>query len=57
LASKDTPDSLEARVGRLETAVAEIRTDIRWIKTLITPTFFVSLISLLLMIAKMGMGG
>lgn len=45
------PD-LAARVGTLEVAMAGVKTDIRWIKILVAPTFLVSLVSLLILIAS-----
>lgn len=46
--------SLNVRVSALESDVSAIKTDIKWIKMLITPTFLVTFISLLLMIARLG---
>lgn len=43
--------SIPVRVGKLEVAMASVKTDIRWIKLLVAPTFIVSVISLLLLIA------
>ena len=45
---------MNVRVGALESDVSAIKTDIKWIKMLITPTFLVTFISLLLMIARLG---
>jgi len=45
---------LNVRVSALESDVSAIKTDIKWIKMLITPTFLVTFISLLLMIARLG---
>lgn len=46
--------ALSGRVGVLETDLSAVKTDIKWIKMLITPTFLVTLLSLLLIIAKLG---
>ena len=48
---KDNP-GLAARVGSLEVAMASVKTDIKWIKMLVTPTFIISVISMLLLIAS-----
>ena len=45
---------MNVRVSTLESDVSAIKTDIKWIKMLITPTFLVTFISLLLMIARLG---
>jgi hypothetical protein len=44
--------TLAGRVSKLETTMAEVTTDIKWIKMLVAPTFIVSIISLLLLIAS-----
>lgn len=43
---------LVKRVGALEVAMAGVKTDVRWIKLLVAPTFLVSVISLLILIAS-----
>ena len=48
---EDNP-ALAARVGVLEVAMASVKTDIKWIKILVAPTFLVSLLSLLILIAS-----
>lgn len=50
---KDNP-GLGSRVGALEVNVSSMKTDISWIKKFIAPTFLISLLSLLLMLAKCG---
>lgn len=44
--------SIPVRVGKLEVSMASVKTDIRWIKLLVAPTFLVSLISLLILVAS-----
>lgn len=46
--------SLNARVGRLETDMATLKADVKWIKVLVAPTFLVTFVSLLIMIVKFG---
>lgn len=48
----DNP-GLPVRVGKLEVAMAKTQTDINWIKLLVTPTFIVSVVSLLILIASL----
>ena len=48
---EENPD-LAARVGTLEVSMASVKTDIRWIKILVAPTFLVSLLSLMILIAS-----
>jgi len=43
--------SLAVRVGSLEVAMSSVQTDIRWIKLFVAPTFIISVISLLLLVA------
>lgn len=45
------PD-ITARVGTLEVEMAGVKTDIKWIKALVAPTFLVSVISLLILIVS-----
>lgn len=50
---KDNPGHrLAGRVGKLEVSMGSVQTDIKWIKMLVTPTFIISVISLLLLIAS-----
>jgi len=39
-------------VGNLEVAMASVKTDIRWIKLFVAPTFIISVVSLLLLVAS-----
>jgi len=49
---KDNPGhKLAARVGKLEVSMGSVQTDLKWIKMLVTPTFLISVLSLLLLIA------
>lgn len=47
---EDNP-TLAVRVGRLEVSMGSVQTDLKWIKMLVTPTFLISVLSLLLLIA------
>ncbi len=42
---------IASRVGKLEVAMAGVQKDISWIKVLVAPTFLISLVSLLILIA------
>lgn len=44
--------TLETRVSKLEVQMAETCNDIKWIKMLVAPTFIVSVISLLVLVAS-----
>ena len=48
---KDNP-GLPVRVGDLEIAMSAVQTDIKWIKLLVAPTFLISFLSLLILIAS-----
>lgn len=50
MSEEDNP-GLAVRVGRLEVSMEGVKTDIKWIKMLVTPTFIISVLSLLLLIA------
>ena len=45
---------MNIRVAYLETDMATLKNDIKWIKLLVAPTFLVTFISLLFMIARLG---
>lgn len=51
MGEKENPE-ISARVGALEVSMSEVKTDIKWIKILVAPTFLVSLVSLLILIAS-----
>ena len=51
MGEKENPD-LYGRVGDLEVSMGEVKTDIKWIKIMVVPTFLVSLVSLLILIAS-----
>ena len=52
--TKDNPGhGLARRVGKLEVSMGSVQTDIRWIKLFVAPTFIISVISMLLLIASM----
>jgi len=46
---KDNP-GLPKRVGALEVDVSAMKTDIKWIKLMVAPTFLVSMASLIILI-------
>lgn len=48
---KDNP-GLPGRVVDLEVAMGEVKTDIKWIKLMVAPTFIISMISLLILLAS-----
>lgn len=47
----DNP-SIPARVGDLEVAMSAVETDLKWIKLLVAPTFLISFVSLLILVAS-----
>lgn len=47
----DNP-GLPARVGDLEVAMSAVETDLKWIKILVAPTFLISFVSLLILVAS-----
>jgi len=47
---KDNP-GLSGRVVDLEVAMSAVQTDLKWIKILVTPTFLISFVSLLILLA------
>lgn len=54
---KDNPGhGLSGRVVDLEVAMSAVKTDLKWIKILVTPTFLISFISLLLLVARSQIG-
>lgn len=48
---KDNP-GLSGRVVNLEIAMSAVKTDLKWIKLLVAPTFLISLVSLLILAAS-----
>ena len=50
---KDNPGhGLPRRVGALEVQVSAMKTDIKWIKLLVAPTFLITFVSLLILVAS-----
>jgi len=44
--------SIPKRVGALEVSMGEVKTDLKWIKILVAPTFLISFVSLLILVAS-----
>jgi len=50
---KENPGhGLSGRVVNLEIAMSAVKTDLKWIKLLVAPTFLISLVSLLILAAS-----
>lgn len=50
---KDNPGhSIPGRVVDLEIAMSAVKTDLKWIKILVTPTFLITFVSLVLLVAR-----
>jgi len=45
-------DDIPARVVDLEVDMSAVKTDLKWIKLLVAPTFLISFVSLLILVAS-----
>lgn len=49
---KDNPGGISGRVVDLEIAMSAVKTDLKWIKIFVTPTFLIAFISLVILVAR-----